>query len=899
VSLRTRAIALSLLPFIITLLLALPEGILQLHVGADAAQARHAQHAAQAARDIGDNRASLSIEIRRWANGDSAAANGYEQTVRDMRASMDALDALAGPDPAKIELGRRINANAAKVLADFDSIQRSIRRGQLVAAAAEKTSPGYFDDAEALQRSVRTFVAAGRGAQEGALVSFERLANISVALLLVALAGLTFSTAFLWYTLTRAAEMISELGNKAERYRKGEPLGAISQRQDEIGLLDARIHEFVAVQRQRERELKRYRLLADVTNDIILFVDRGDLTVIDANAAALAAYGYSRSEIIGMSTLALHAAENSIDEVSIAESDTPEGLSYEGLHQRSDASVFPVEVHARTADVDGRPTIIKTIRDITERRRAAEQVAFALDHAIEASRLKSEFVATMSHEIRTPMHGVIGMSELLLETQLMPVQREYAATVKESAQALLTIIDDILDFSKLEANKIELESVAYDPAQLVAGAINLVRGAAREKGLTLRSRVSPHVPAAVRGDPTRVRQVLINLVGNAVKFTAAGEVTVTASVERDDGRALMLLFEVSDSGIGVAPEARERLFEAFVQGDGSTTRRFGGTGLGLSICRRLVELMDGRIWLGEHEGPGATFCFTARFERTSEALGPVVVAAGALRVLVLDDDKTTLRTFVATLTSWGMHNASASDIESARSQLVAAVNNRTPFDVILIDYVLPQSDGLAFAAELAERAEYGNPAMILVTAFDAAGRKQAALSAGCADYLPKPVDPSDLYNALGRVENSRKGGVVALVGAQRRARILLAEDSALIRRVARFQLEELDYAVDIVENGAQAVAAVAGGRYELVLMDMRMPEMDGLAATRAIRDVERESGRHIIVVALTANVLEDDRVACTDAGMDDFLAKPLQLDALRTVLEHWLPKMESSGPAHS
>ncbi len=302
----------------------------------------------------------------------------------------------------------------------------------------------------------------------------------------------------------------------------------------------------------------------------------------------------------------------------VALSDRPEGLSYEGLHQRADGTVFPVEVHMHTADIEGRLTIIKTIRDISERRRASEQIALALDHAIEASRLKSEFVATMSHEIRTPMHGVIGMSELLLETPLMPVQREYAVTVKDSAQALLAIIDDILDFSKLEANKMELEVVAFDPAQVIAGALNLVRGTARERGLSLRSSVSPRVPAAVRGDPTRLRQVLINLIGNAVKFTAAGEVTVTTSVERDDGTALALLaFAVSDTGIGVNPEAREHLFEAFVQGDGSTTRRFGGTGLGLSICKRLVELMGGHIWLEEHEGPGATFCFTARFERTT------------------------------------------------------------------------------------------------------------------------------------------------------------------------------------------------------------------------------------------------------------------------------------------
>jgi PAS domain S-box-containing protein len=867
--------------------------MLQVRLSADSVQAHHARLAGGAARNIEDSRAMLSIVVRRWAKGDPLSPAAYAKTDREMRAAMVALDALAGPDAFTIELGRSLNANAAKVLVDFDGIARMLRVGNLTAAAAQKTSPGYFDDAEALQTSVRAFVSAGRAIQEGEFAAFQRLGYISYNLLLIALVGLVITSAFLWFNFARAADMILDLVRKAERYRNGEKLGTPSGRHDEIGLLDGAIHEFVAVQRQRERELKRYRLLAEVTHDIILFVDRTDLTIINANAAALIAYGYA--DLVGKPTSILHAAEDPIDSETIALSDRPEGLSYEGLHQRRDGTVFPVEVHARTAEVEGRLTIIKTIRDISERRHAAEQVSIALGQAIEASRLKSEFVATMSHEIRTPMHGVIGMSELLLETQLQPVQHEYAATVKESAQALLAIIDDILDFSKLEANKIELEAVAFDPTQLVASAINLARGAARDKGLTLLSSASAHVPSAVRGDPTRVRQVLINLIGNAVKFTASGQVCVTTSVDRDDGTSVVLLFAVSDTGIGVSPESRERLFEAFVQGDGSTTRRFGGTGLGLSISQRLVELMGGRIWLGEHEGPGSTFFFTARFGYTAEVVSPLTHAPGSLRALVLDDDSAARNGFEAKLSAWGMHTVGSGDIESARKLLLDAAQSRAPFDVVLIDYVLPLGDGITFASELKQQTEYGSPACILVTAFDAVGRKAAALAAGCAAYLPKPVDPSDLYDAVAEIDRSRKARIPTIGNGQRRARILMAEDSALIRRVASFQLEELEYAVDVVENGAQAVQAVADGDYELVLMDMRMPEMDGLAATRAIRQAERTSGHHIVIVALTANVLEDDRQACVAAGMDDFLAKPLKLEALRMVLERWLTKTASSG----
>jgi two-component system, sensor histidine kinase and response regulator len=637
--------------------------------------------------------------------------------------------------------------------------------------------------------------------------------------------------------------------------------------------------------------LNRYRLLADVTSDIILFIDRASLTVVDANAAALAAYGYERSQLIGSPLQMLKPGGVPVEAAMLKLTDTAAGALFDMTHLRSDGTTFPLEIFARGADVDGRRMLIVTARDITERRHAAEQIAVALEDAVESSRLKSEFVATMSHEIRTPMHGVIGMSELLLARPLGPVEREYAATLKESALALLTIIDDILDFSKLEANKIELEAVAIDPAQVVAGVLNLLRGTARDKKIGLRWSSSPHIPHAVSGDPTRLRQILMNLVGNAVKFTATGEVTVSTSVERDDGRSIVLRFAVKDSGIGVTPDARERLFDAFVQGDSGTTRRFGGTGLGLTISRRLVELMGGRIWLGEEDGPGATFFFTARFERTTENAPPIVPITGGLRVLVLDDDEPTRRAHEAILASWGMYAASASDGDAARLQLREASRSGVPFDVVLVDYIMPRSDGLALAAEFGEQAEYGKPACILLTAFDAVGRKEAALGSGCSAYLLKPVDPSELYDSLSVIERGRKTRVPDATDVPRRVRILLAEDSALIRRVARLQLEDLQYGVEIVENGLQAVAAVAAGDYELVLMDMRMPEMDGLSATRAIRLAERETGRHVIVIALTANALEGDRDACIAAGMDDFLAKPLQLDALRAALERWLPQL--------
>jgi PAS domain S-box-containing protein len=731
VSLRTRAIVWSLLPLVIILLLAVPEGLLQWRVSSAAVQTRRAQLASEAARDIGDGRVMMLIALRRYLRRDSSAHIAYLRASNNMRAASSRLQTFAGPQRPAIALGQDVISNAALVLRDSDGIESKIRNGRLREGPFLMARPAYLDDAERLQASVRAFVEAGRAMQRSDFIESQHLWNTSVLLLALTVAGLAISSALLLLLSGRALR---------------------------------------GLQISREHQLERYRLLADITQDLILFIDRADLTIIDVNAATLKAYGYDRSQLIGKSLQLLKRDDDKIDPAMLKLTDTATGAVFEMVHQRSDGTSFPVEIYCRGADLDGRRTLIMTARDITERRHAAEQIAIALEQSVEALRLKGEFVATMSHEIRTPMHGVIGMSELLLERPLGSIEREYATTLKESAQALLTIINDILDFSKLEANKIELEAVPFDPAHVVAGVVNLVRAAAGNKGLALRSYASPNVPNALRGDPTRLRQILMNLVGNAVKFTPNGAVTVSTSVLREGTRSVDLLFTVNDTGIGVPEQDRERLFDAFVQGDGSTTRKFGGTGLGLTISRRLVEVMRGRIWLGEHDGPGSTFCFTVRLERATDN-----AVAGAL-------------------------------------------------------------SGPAGAIEPAYR--------------------------------------------------TRRAGSGESLG---RARILLAEDSALVRRVARFQLEDLQYAVDIVEDGEQAVRAVATGNYELVLMDMRMPEMDGLTATRVIRLAERETGRHVIVIALTANALEGDRAACIDAGMDDFLAKPLQLDALRAALEHWLP----------
>jgi PAS domain S-box-containing protein len=639
--------------------------------------------------------------------------------------------------------------------------------------------------------------------------------------------------------------------------------------------------------------LAHFGALSESTRDIIMFMDRDSMEIVEANRAAVEAFGFTREELIGSN---LSIIQGAVGRIAASDETLERGLLFEREYWRKDGTSFPAEVFGRMTEIEGRRLYVSTTRDITERFTARAEVARALDHAIEASRLKSEFVATMSHEIRTPMNGIIGMTDLLLRTPLAGDQREFAVTVRESAHSLLTIINDILDFSKMEAGKVDLESIAFDPAHVVNGVARLLRGTAEAKGLDLTVKISPRIPANVQGDPTRLRQILMNLVGNAVKFTETGEVRISARLEEDDGTTSVLRFDVTDTGIGIPDDVRERLFNAFVQADGSMTRRYGGTGLGLAISRRLVELMSGEIDVRANPDGGSTFTFTAQFGHT-DAVGPVAdptvfAALKGLRALIVDDDAVARRALTGYLTSWGLATIDTDNPDRALTMLTEAVAAGRPFDVVLLDYVMPQKDGFALGSEIAADPGFGSPALILVTAFDARNRAQRALEAGFSAYLLKPVEPSALYNALAGI--AADAGIAVEPAQERPAarngavRILLAEDQAVNRRVALLQLKELGFDAEAVTNGAEALAAFARSRYDLILMDMQMPEVDGLTAARAIRAAEIDTGTHTTIIALTANALERDRRACIDAGMDDYLAKPLEIEALRDVLERWL-----------
>ncbi|HEV2314243.1 MAG TPA: PAS domain S-box protein [Candidatus Acidoferrales bacterium] len=632
------------------------------------------------------------------------------------------------------------------------------------------------------------------------------------------------------------------------------------------------------------------------------------------NSAFERLFQYVRAEVTGVNLNSLVTPRECREESAEFARRRQGGETVQATTQRrrNDGTLLDVELYGVPMRVGGEEVGTLVIyHDISERRKADEALRNAKERAEAANRAKSEFLANMSHEIRTPMNGILGMTQLTLETKLNDEQREYLGMVKSSADSLLMLLNDILDFSKIEAGKLDLDLSPFALRESLGEALKALGYLAHRKGLELAWHVDARVPTWLVGDSGRLRQILVNLVMNAIKFTERGEVVVSVKMESETPQEVELHFSVRDTGIGIPAEKRELIFAAFTQADSSTTRKYGGTGLGLTISQALVKMMNGSISVKSEPRHGSVFHFTARLKVPDASFVPPAVVEPAalrgLRALVVDDNQTNRLILTELLTQWGMAPEQAASGVEALKLLAGEGRGSVPFRLALIDADMPGMDGFALVERLKATSEASALSMFMLSSTTLSGDIARSHDAGLAGFLTKPVQPSELLDAILGVMSSTEKMIPDALDIQSAPqisnrgngmRILLAEDNVVNRQLAARLLEKRGYTVVIAKNGIEALAAVEREQIDMVLMDVQMPEMDGLEAIRVIRSNEKISKRHLPIISLTAHVMKGDREKCIEAGADDYIPKPIQPANLFAAMERMRPSRRDDNESH-
>jgi len=664
----------------------------------------------------------------------------------------------------------------------------------------------------------------------------------------------------------------------------------------------------VTAQKEIETEIRRQKRFVDalVENSPVAIVSLDEKEkIVSCNPAFEHLFGYAEQEAIGCMIDDLVAADETLVQAKVYTAQLLEGGTIHGFgkRRRKDNATLDVELFGVPVTVDGETLgFIALYHDITELEQARRE-------AESAGRAKSEFLANMSHEIRTPMNGVIGMLDLTLDTPLNAEQRDFLETARDSADALLVLLNDILDFAKIEAGRLDLDTIDFDLRSTVEGVATTMAQRAEAKGLEMACLIYHDVYSHLRGDPGRLRQVLVNLVGNAIKFTQRGEILIRVMRENDSGRKTKLRFSVTDTGIGIPKERQGAVFERFVQADTSTTRKYGGTGLGLTISKQLVEMMNGEIGLESEFGKGSTFWFTAELDKSEGEQEPNPVAPVALQgmhVLGIDDNSTNRMILTKMLENFGCRIETVSGGAEGIAALKAAVETEDPYRFVLLDMQMPEMDGEQTLALIKNEPLISDVPVIILTSMGHRGDAGRLEQIGCAGYLLKPVKQSQLNDAilavLSRVTGKKNSQVTPIVTrhllkekVRQGGKLLLVEDNPTNQKLAVTLLQKAGFSVDVAENGLLAIKALETKKYSLVLMDVQMPEMDGLEATRRIRLLENGE-THTPIIAMTAHAMKGDRDRCIGAGMDDYVTKPLEPKEVFAAIERWLQSSQSVTP---